>query len=146
MKFSAPAALHIVELKTANISDLVMPYRNHYIVGPKVNEAVGQAANYLRDLDEQRHIIKESFGIECRRAFATVVIGHSKYVKGVSAEEVAKALRTYNAHLARMEVITYEELIRGAESALSLRTAEGAEVGEIEEGGAQYAYSDDVPF
>ena len=116
----ADGVLQVVELKTANIPDLVVKYRNHYIVGPKVNEAVGQVTNYLRDFDEQRHIIEENFGIECRRAFATVLIGHPRYVRDVTAEEVTKALRTYNAHLSRIEVITYGELIAGAEGALSL--------------------------
>lgn len=114
----ADGVLQVVELKTANIPDLAVKHRNHYIVGPLVNEAVGQVANYLRDLDEQRHIILESFGIECRRARATVVIGHPKYVSNVADDEITKAIRTYNSHLARIEVMTYDELIRGAEAAV----------------------------
>lgn len=116
----ADGALHIVELKRASISDLVIEHRNHYVVGPQVNEAVGQAMNYLRELDEQRDSILVKLGIECSRSFATVVIGDPRYVQDVSAKDLSQALRTYNAHLARVEVITYADLIRGAESALTL--------------------------
>ncbi|WP_223198926.1 Shedu anti-phage system protein SduA domain-containing protein [Solihabitans fulvus] len=125
----ADGALHVVELKTANIGDLVIKYRNHHVVGPQVNEAVGQVANYLRELDEHRHVIKGALGIECRRAFATVVIGHPQYAEKVDAKDIAETLRTYNAHLSRIEVITYADLIQGAESALTL----GAEAPEPEE-------------
>jgi hypothetical protein len=116
----ADGALHVVELKTANIKNLVVKYRNHYIAGPQINEAVGQAGSYLRELDEQRHTIKGTLGIECSRAFATVVIGHPQYVTDVAAEDLAKALRTYNSHLSRIEVITYQDLVQGAEQALAL--------------------------
>lgn len=113
-------ALHIVELKLANVPQLIVEYRNHDIVGPFVNEAVGQAANYLRELDEQKHVISGTLGIDCRRAFATVVIGHPTYVTDKDARQISDALRTYNSHLSRIEVITYDELIRGAERALAL--------------------------
>lgn len=113
-------ALHVVELKLANVPDLVVKYRNHYIVGPKVNEAVGQAANYLRELDEQRHNIMGTLGIECRRAFSTVIIGHPVHVSGPSEEEISDAIRTYNSNLSRIEVITYSDLLAGASCALDL--------------------------
>jgi hypothetical protein len=101
---------------------LVVKYRNHYVVGPGVNESVGQVTNYLRELDEQRHTIKNTLGIECRRAFATVVIGHPQYVNGLAEDLVSETLRTYNSHLARVEVITYADLIQGAEGALGLQS------------------------
>lgn len=116
----ADGALHIIELKRANVSDLVVKYRNHYVAGPKVNEAAGQAMNYLRELDEQRDSILVKLGIECSRSFATVVIGDPRYVTEVAEKDAAQALRTYNAHLSRVEVITYADLIKGAESALML--------------------------
>ncbi|WP_143202402.1 Shedu anti-phage system protein SduA domain-containing protein [Amycolatopsis sp. CB00013] len=119
----ADGALHVIELKTANVPDLVIKYRNHFVAGPAVNEAVGQVMNYLRELDEQRHTIKGTLGIECRRAFATVVIGHPSYVKGATQDEISETLRTYNSHLSRVEVITYGDLIQGAQGALDLARA-----------------------
>ncbi|MDX3192840.1 DUF4263 domain-containing protein [Streptomyces sp. MN03-5084-2B] len=116
----ADGALHVVELKRACVPNLVIPHRDFFVVGPEVNKAVGQSINYLREFDEERNSIKEKLGIECRRAFATVVIGHPLHVPDQVREHVPETLRTYNAHLGRVEVITYADLIQGAEKALEL--------------------------
>ena len=117
----ADGALHVVELKRACVPDLVIPHRNFFVVGPEVNKAVGQSLNYLREFDEERTTIKEKLGIECRRAFATVVIGDPQHVPNLEARaQIPDTLRTYNAHLGRVEVITYADLIQGAEKALEL--------------------------
>ncbi|GAA1880854.1 hypothetical protein GCM10009687_56340 [Asanoa iriomotensis] len=113
--------LHGVELKTASVDELVKVHRSHLIVGPKVNEAVGQAMNYLRGLDEQRDAILNNFRVDCRRTTMTVVIGHPRYVKGeITAADVAETIRTYNSHLARIQVMTYKDLLDGAERSLHL--------------------------
>lgn len=123
----ADGVLHVVELKRACIPDLVVKHREFFVVGPEVNKAVGQTLNYLREFDEQRDVIKNRLGIECRRAFATVVIGHPEHVPDAAARaQVADTLRTYNAHLSRVEVITYADLIQGAEKALELAPSEPA--------------------
>lgn len=110
-------SLHIIELKRAYIPNVVVPYRGHYIVGPEVNEAVGQAQNYLRELEEQRDIIKNKLGIECRRISATVVIGHRTHAL-VGDDHLFETLRTYNSHLSRVEVVTFDELIANTRNAL----------------------------
>ena len=121
----ADGALHVVELKRACIPDLVVKHREFFVVGPEVNKAVGQTLNYLREFDEQRDVIKNRLGIECRRAFATVVIGHPDHVPDPTVrDQVAETLRTYNAHLSRVEVITYADLIQGAQKALELAPTE----------------------
>ncbi len=109
-------SLHIAELKKANIPNIVTPYRNHFIVGPDVNEAVGQAENYLRELEEERANIKLKLGIECRRISATVVIGHISHAS--HSAQLYETLRTYNSHLSRVEVITYDQLIANTANAL----------------------------
>ncbi|SHG90845.1 Shedu anti-phage system protein SduA domain-containing protein [Streptoalloteichus hindustanus] len=114
-------SLHVVELKRAKVPHLVERIRSHCAVGADVHRAVSQAANYLRSLDEHRPAILTDHGIECRRTFATVLIGHPKFVNPeYRADEIADALRTYNAALNRVEVITYQELIDAAERTLAL--------------------------
>jgi hypothetical protein len=114
-------SLHVIELKKAAVPKLVESLRSHCTVGPDVHRAVSQAANYLRSLDENRAAILADHGIECRRAAATVLIGHPKFVEqGFEAGEIAAALRTYNGVLTRIEVITYQELIDAAERTLAL--------------------------
>lgn len=111
-------ALHLVELKQANIPKLIQKHRNHSIVGMDIHEAVSQAMNYLLSLDEQRAQILTDLKIDVRRATATVVVGHSDFVEGFTSDEIHETIRTYNSHLSRVEVITYDELINGARRSL----------------------------
>jgi len=114
----ADGSLHIVELKRANIPKLVLRHRNHLVPGEDVHLAVGQAMNYLRALDEQAAQIRQDLGVNVRRSSATVVVGHPDYCK-FTDQQVAETLRTFNSHLARIEVISYAELLTGATAALS---------------------------
>ncbi|MBJ7901878.1 DUF4263 domain-containing protein [Streptomyces sp. DSM 110735] len=117
-------ALHVVELKRANIGDLVIRPSGHLMLGASVHHAVSQAQNYLRAMDENRQDILARYGVETRRASATVVIGHPKYVtRNVTAQEIAETLRTHNAHMSRIEVITYETLLESASRMLALSSA-----------------------
>jgi len=113
--------LHIVELKQANIPKLLERPRLYPVVGEQVHLAVAQASHYLRSLDEHRASILADHGIDSRRAFATVIIGHPSFVKGgYTAKEVSDAFRMYNSHLSRIEVLTYQELINSANRALDV--------------------------
>jgi hypothetical protein len=128
----ADGTLHIVELKGPNIPTLVRPHRNHWIVGHEIHEAVGQAMNYVRTFDElgasQTTYYQNELGQEydMRRVFATVVIGHPKHVRAAGkghrvADErtIQQTIRSYNAHLSRIEVVTYKDLADTAERALA---------------------------
>jgi hypothetical protein len=113
--------LHVVELKQANIPKLLERPRLYPVVGEEVHLAAAQASHYLRSLDEHRASILADHGIDSRRAFATVVIGHPSFVKGgYTAKDVSEAFRMYNSHLARIEVLTYQELIDSANRALNV--------------------------
>ncbi|MEU3917996.1 Shedu anti-phage system protein SduA domain-containing protein [Streptomyces sp. NPDC029004] len=117
--------LHGVELKQAKIERLVTGQRNHLIVGPEVNKALWQAANYLRELDEKRPQILVDLGIDCRRATMTVVIGHTGFLTTqISPEEIHETIRTANSHLTRVNVTTYDRLIENAQRTLDLTTPE----------------------
>jgi hypothetical protein len=123
---SADGTLHIVELKGPNIPSLVRKHRNHWIVGADVHEAACQAMNYLRTLDETGaalttiHANEFRVSYDMRRTFATVVIGHPAHVSNAGADKqiIEQTIRSYNAHLTRVEVITYASLLDAAERAL----------------------------
>ncbi|WP_322984404.1 Shedu anti-phage system protein SduA domain-containing protein [Streptomyces sp. S584] len=118
--------LHGVELKKANVDRLVAGHRNHLIVGHEINKAVGQAMNYLRELDEKRSQLLVDLGIDARRASMTVVIGHSAFVtNGTSSAQIDETIRTYNSHLTRVSVFTYDRLIENAQRTLDLTTSPG---------------------
>gem|GEM_PF-5904851 len=114
-------SLHVVELKRAHVRDLVIRRSGHLMLGASAHHAVSQAQNYLRIMDENRAMVLRDFGVDTRRASATVVIGHPQYVTGgVAPQEIAETLRTYNTHAARIEVVTYETLLVSAARMLAL--------------------------
>ncbi|MGB8945161.1 MAG: Shedu anti-phage system protein SduA domain-containing protein [Streptomyces sp.] len=114
-------ALHIVELKRAMSlrGALVKRYRNAWVPTAQVHDAVGQAVNYLVGLDENRDRIREEFGIETRRASALVLIGHPAQQPDVPESRINEALRTFNSHVTRVEVLTYKELVDNAHGSLA---------------------------
>ncbi|MFB7472908.1 Shedu anti-phage system protein SduA domain-containing protein [Kitasatospora sp. NPDC056184] len=113
-------SLHLVELKRAMSlkGSLVKRHRGAWVPTAEVHDAVGQAVNYLVGLDEDRRRIFEDFGIETRRAGAIVLIGHPALQPDVPEQEINEALRTFNTHVNRVEVLTYKELIDNAERSL----------------------------
>ncbi|MFJ8992986.1 Shedu anti-phage system protein SduA domain-containing protein [Streptomyces sp. NPDC102279] len=113
-------ALHVVELKRAAslAGNLVKKYRGSWVPTAEVHNAVGQAVNYLVNLDENRHRIRKELGIETRRASAVVLIGHPSVQPSVPEQSINEALRTLNTHVNRVEVLTYKELIDNAERSL----------------------------
>ncbi|MFE2114737.1 Shedu anti-phage system protein SduA domain-containing protein [Streptomyces microflavus] len=123
-------ALHIVELKGPKIKDLVKKYRSHLIVGNDVHQAVGQLMNYLKQLDQQgaamEQVFRNEHGVEydMSRLCGTVVIGHSRHVPDHAKKAIDQAIRTFNSHLTRVQVLTYEDLLNRAE--MALRFEEGA--------------------
>jgi len=83
--------------------------------------------DYLRTLDELgaalRTVHRNEAGLDYdyRRARGVVVIGHPDRAKtkGLSRENIDQAIRSYNAHLSRVKVVTYADLLESAERALS---------------------------
>jgi hypothetical protein len=63
---------------------------------------------------------EQNLDIDFRRAQGTVVIGHfdNSDVDGAARFQVQQAIRSYNAHLSRIQVITYSELLDSADRAL----------------------------
>lgn len=125
-------SLQVVELKGPNVPSLVVDHRSEgdWVVGKDINLAVGQVMNYMRAFEFQRdHFKNRPFNVEVGRCRATVVIGYLKHVTtGASKDEIRETLRTYNSHLARVEVITYNELLDNAARSLAL-TGQGMEPG-----------------
>jgi hypothetical protein len=140
-------SLHIVEIKQATVPKLIENYRTAGpVVGHEVNKGVGQVQNYLRDLDEQRATILANYNLDCRRLSATLVIGDSTRVSGFSVSEVRETLRTYNSFLSRVDVMTYDELLEGADRALSFDTGDrNAVFQDIPEPTELPSWNDDEP-
>lgn len=133
----ADGTLHIVELKGPNVPGLVRRHRSHLVVGVEVHQATSQAMNYLRSLDEQGATLSTTYrneygrDVDMQRVFATVVIGHPAHASGLESRQVEQTLRTYNAHLSRVEVITWATLLDAAARALDFEWAAATAGGGI---------------
>jgi hypothetical protein len=112
--------LHVVKLRAANVPALVVRHGSRHGVGPEVHEAVAEAMDSLRDLDRSSDIIGRDLSINCQRAFATVVIGDPRYLSPDGQEVAGQCIRAYNSHLSRIEVITWDDLVGGAELVLAM--------------------------
>ncbi|MFI6228242.1 Shedu anti-phage system protein SduA domain-containing protein [Micromonospora echinospora] len=110
--------VHVVELKRAAVP-LLTHQRDRWVPTNEVHRAVAQAMNYLVALDEDRPRLAEQ-GIDVRRASATVIIGHPQFEEAASENEVDAALRVYNSHLSRVEVVTYQQVVKRADRVLQL--------------------------
>jgi Domain of unknown function (DUF4365)/Domain of unknown function (DUF4263) len=123
----ADGGLHIVELK-GTAERIVEKHRNHYIVSANVHRAVSQCINYLRALDEQGAMLQTTYrnelnlDIDFRRVGGTVVIGHLGRNEASSPPatkpQIEQTIRSYNAHIARIQVVTYSDLLGSAGRAL----------------------------
>ena len=118
--------LHIIELKRPD-AKLIEEHLSHYIVSSDVHKAVSRCLNYLRSLDEQGAAMQVTWhnervlDVDFRRAKGTVVIGrpdHAADADRAAKFQVRQAIRSYNAHLSRIQVITYSELLDSADRAL----------------------------
>ncbi|WP_338671701.1 Shedu anti-phage system protein SduA domain-containing protein [Streptomyces sp. SCSIO 30461] len=122
---SADRSLNIIELKGPEAPLVRRPRENHLILSGAVNEAVGQCMNYLRTLDEMGaalgtlHRNDLNLDYDYRRARATVVIGYPERTDVATREQIDQTIRTYNAHLSRIQVLTYADLLDAAERALA---------------------------
>ncbi|MEU3014958.1 Shedu anti-phage system protein SduA domain-containing protein [Nocardia asteroides] len=119
----ADGSLHVVELKQAmGVRAIVKPHRGSWVPTAEVHDAVAQTMNYLVGLDENRERIRAEFGIDTRRASALVLIGHPGIHPDLPEQRISEVLRTFNAQMSRLEVLTYKELVDSAERALGYET------------------------
>jgi len=109
--------LQVVELKRASVK-VVKEHRSGSAPTADVHDAIVQVENYLRTLDERRDELLEEQGIDTRRASGIVVIGHPRFQPGYGEAEINETLRSHASHLARVDVMTYKELIDSAERSL----------------------------
>lgn len=114
-------SLRVVVVRPAmRIAGLIKRNRGGWSLMPEVHDAAAQAHNYLVSLDENRDWVREKFGVDARRAGATVLIGHPAVQPHIPEEQINEVLQRFNTQHAHIEVITYKELADSAERSLSL--------------------------
>lgn len=108
--------LEIVEIKTAFKESLFLLDTSHdsYYPSSKLSPVIGQVTRYIEEVERNRDSILAKDGVDTLKIRARAIVGRD------GDEEHQAALRNFNAHLHRIEIITYDQLIRIAERVLSM--------------------------
>lgn len=128
--------VEIVEIKTA-FSDSLFNYdRSHdsYYPSAKLSQAVGQVMKYIEEVERNRDTILAKDGIDTLKIRVRVIVGRD------GDQDQQAALRNFNSHLHRIEVLTYDQLLKIAARVLSMFRDISDE--ESESGD----FDDDIPF
>ena len=138
---TADRYFEIIELKRSNASLFVQDHGN-WIVSGEVNRAVNQAAHYISEIEAERSNLIRKHRVDLYRLKARVLIG---YLSDDDPDEEAKreALRMYNSHLSRIQVITFDELGRIADNVVHANLGESGQTDPVSK---QVVEDDDIPF
>lgn len=130
--------LEIVEIKTAFKEPLFLLDASHdsYYSSSKLSPVIGQVIRYIEEVERNRDSIIAKDGADTLKIRARVIIGRDGDAKHQAA------LRNFNAHLHRIEIITYDQLLRIAERVLSMFGVET----DNNEVGNNVAVEDDLQF
>lgn len=149
---SADSYFDIIELKRSTAS-LFKTDHHKWIVSAEVNDAVNQAAHYISEIEANRSDLLRRRHVDLYKLKAKVIIGHIE--DGEEDEEPKRqALRMYNSHLHRIEVITYDEVVRIGTFVIEANRGEiqlcaSTETGQGDPNGNRsesIPSSDDIPF
>jgi len=110
LRRAADGFLEIVEIKTPLRADQQLfrfddSHRSYY-PRSELSKTVAQVMSYLEGVDQNQALIYMNDNERVQKITARVVIGRDH-----DAEQV-EALRTFNSHLNRIEVLTYDQLLR----------------------------------
>jgi Domain of unknown function (DUF4263) len=125
--------LEIVEIKTSFKDPLFIHDSSHdsYYPSSKLSPVLGQVTRYIEEVERNRDSIIAVDGSDPLKIRARIIVGRD----GSKAHQ--KALRNFNAHLHRIEIITYDQLFRIAERILKMFGVEAKDPKEER---------DDIPF
>ena len=90
--------------------------RSHdsYYPSSKLSAVIGQVVRYIEEIERQRDSIIVSEGFDTLKIRAKIIVGRDGNIEQV------KALRNLNSHLHRVEIITYDQLLKVSERILGM--------------------------
>ncbi len=108
--------LEIIEIKTPFAEPLMRYDDSHdsYFPSAKLSAVLGQVVRYIEEVERQRDAIIAKDGYDTLKIRARVIIGRD------GNQEHQKALHNFNAHLHRVEIITFDQLLRTGNRVLDL--------------------------
>lgn len=138
LRRTADNYLEVVEIKTPFQDPLFIHDKSHnsYYPSARLSEVVGQVMRYIGELERDRDSIRGKDGCDTLKIRARIIAGRD----GGDAQQ--EALRNFNAHLNRIEVLTFDQLVRIAGRVLDVLGAGQGEGVTVEQTGGD----DLVPF
>lgn len=116
---TADGYLEVIEIKTP-LGDKSLfrrdPSHSTLYPGPELSAVLGQVLSYLEELDRGRDSIRVTDQEDVNKIRGKLIIGRDS-----DADQVA-ALRRLNGHLHRVEIITFDQLVRIAQQVVSYLT------------------------
>jgi Domain of unknown function (DUF4263) len=115
LRRTADGYLELIEIKRPlNGEDLFKPVRNSLAPKQEITDVLGQVFDYLEELDGDEYRIAAKDKEKVSKARAKIVIGRD------GGEDQQAALRRLNAHLHRVEVMTFDQLRRIAQQVIAV--------------------------
>ena len=116
LRRTADGYIEVVEIKTPLDGQGLFRYdqshQSHY-PRKELAEALGQVQKYVEELDDDRLRIKAVDGEDASKVRAKIIIGRD------GDEAQRQALRRFNGHLHRIELLTFDQLSRTAKRVVS---------------------------
>jgi len=138
LRRSADGYLEIIEIKTPFKEPLMRHDSSHdsYFSSSKLSQVIGQVLRYIDEVERNRNSIIASDKLDPFKIRAKIIIGRDQDETGQAA------LRSYNAHLNRIEILTFDQLLR-----IGKRTIEIFEtVADDKPTNNGSEWDDDIPF
>jgi len=111
--------LEVIEIKTPLSGKPLFrndPSHDTLCPGPELSAVLGQALSYIEEIDRDRDRIRVSDEEDTNKIRGRIIIG-----RDIDAEQVA-ALRRLNGHLHRVEIMTFDQLVRIAKQVVGYLT------------------------
>ena len=130
--------LEIIEIKTPFRESLMRHDNSHdsYYPSARLSTVLGQVMRYIEEVDRARDSILGKDQYDTLKIRARIIIGRD------ADEHQQNALRNLNSHLHRIEVLTFDQLLRIASRVLTVFEDESAVVETID----NELQDDDIPF
>jgi hypothetical protein len=108
--------LEIIEIKTPFKERLLQYDQSHdsYYPSSKLSLVIGQVMRYIEEIERSRDSIRSKDGYDPLKIRARIIIGRD------GNDDEQSALRNLNAHLHRVEIITFDQLLKIAERVLGV--------------------------
>ncbi len=120
----ADGYVEIIELKRPS-EEILKKIGNRWGVTGAVNDAVNQVSHYIGEAERVQDTLRQKYNVDFFKVRGKVVIGRLETGEP-NYEEKRRALRAFNSHLHRVEVITYSELVTRSKQLVAVDAAEAA--------------------